>query len=266
MEPREFTRQLLARLAGPCPAGTAPGRRQIPGGAWLLLVTDLAAEDARPVWREAAALRRPDLSLAVMAERGVGERLLRTAAPDCIFPLEEPLPGGIRTGLKAILAVPSRDLLIRLALGLGDRPAADLILRGIWRGLPVYMDFSRAAHSGWTPCASPALEALYRRYADQLIALGVRPAAPGTCRNELRGDVRSGPDVPLSAPVGRRVVTQSDVLKREPAAGEWVLPWGTIVTHLARDAAKQRGLLLRVEGPPPEASEQGGSAVWSLRK
>lgn len=253
MEPREFTRQLLARLASPCPAAPAAGRKEPPEGPWILMVTDRAAEDALPAWREAAALRSLKISLALLAERDTAQILTQAAPPDHILPPEEPLPGGIQTGLKAVLAAPSRELLVRTALGLGDRPASEAVLQGLWRGLPVYMDFSCVTHSGGTPCASPALGSLYRRYMEQLIALGVRPARPGTAA--LAEDIRRRIDAHPPAPAGRRVVTQRDVMDVDPVAAEWVLPRGTIVTHLARDAAKRRGLLLRVEGPPSEAPE-----------
>lgn len=254
MEPREFTRQLLARLAGPCPAAPAAGRTAFPEGPWILMVTDLAAADALPLWREAAALRNLSLSLAVLAEGDAGQRLMQAAVPDRILSPEESLPGEIRAGLKAVLAAPSRDLLVRAALGLGDRPVAEVVLQGLWQGLPVYMDFSCVLRSGGTPCASPALDALYRRYMEHLIALGVKPVNPGDRLTALAEDIRPRPDTHPPAPAGRRVVTQRDVLDLESAA-EWVLPRGTIVTHLARDAAKRRGMLLRVEDAPFESSE-----------
>lgn len=231
----------------------------------ILAATDLAAAEAIPIWQEAAALRRFGFMVPVMASREVGRQLSGFAPPERIYPTEEPLPGGIWTGLTAILVVPSQDLLARIALGLQDHTAAALVLQGLWRGLPVYADFSCTACGG-VLCANPALKALYCGYRDALTSLGVRRVEPGEYLTALRGAALSGhvPDREPPPSAGRRTVTQADILAYNPQAAEWVLPHGTIITHLARDAARRRGLALRVESA--EAPQSGRSTPWNLQK
>lgn len=283
MDKRAFTGTLLSQLADQiagspglsaapppsvspsAPASTAPlppspGRR-------VLVVTDLPEGEAIGVLQEAYALRRFGLHVEAMIPADAIARLARYAQPGTLLDLQTPPAPQVWEGLEAVLAVPSQDLLARMALGLQDRPAAGLILQAIWRGTPVWMDFSCTSYSGGMECANPAMAAFYESYAAQLRTLGVRPVAPGEYLIALRGQstapqIQAPPaaapippaEVPpaaASAPVSgpRVVITRQDLLSRTPTDGIWPVPAGALVTPLARDTAKKLGLELRPEGP-----------------
>lgn len=282
MDKRAFTGTLLSQLADQIAGGSAPSAPPAPSvspsvlvstapppspGRRVLVVTDLPEGEAIGVLQEAYALRRFGLRVEAMIPADAMTRLARYAQPGTLLDLQTPPAPQVWEGLETVLAVPSQDLLARMALGLQDRPAAGLILQALWRGTPVWMDFSCTSYSGGMECANPAMAAFYQGYAAQLRTLGARPVAPGEYLIALRGQ-GSAPQMqapPAAAPVPpaeappaaapapvsgpRVVITRQDLLSRTPDDGVWLVPAGALVTPLARDTAKKLGLELRPEGP-----------------
>jgi hypothetical protein len=179
--------------------------------------------------------------------------------------------------VRVLVVALSQDLLARLALGLQDTPAANAVLRGMWRGADTYVDLSRDAG----PCENAALGAMYASYADRLRDMGAKPLVPGQYLAAIlgsRGDLLklkpSGPEPKPPSPEdseGRTkkiVITEKDVLafwgsknleredqKEGEREREWVLPRNALVTALAKEAAEKRKIVLR-KSPPGSAGEE----------
>ena len=245
-------------------AQVPPAPPASPAERRVLVVSDLPGREAISVLQEAYALRRFGFRVEAMIPADAMSALARYAQPGTLLDAGAPPAGEIWGGLDTVLAVPSQDLLSRLALGLQDRPSAWLVLQALWRGIPVWMDFSCTVQSGGAACANPALAAFYEGYAAQLRALGVRPVAPGEYLITLRGhgdmpevlasgeagSKPSNPEGALPPAVGHRaVITQQDLLRQMPSGGVWAVPPGALVTPLARDTAKKLGVELRTQDP-----------------
>ena len=279
MDKRAFTGSLLSQLAShgggmplPCDQAARTGSAYPPAvpapppARRVLVVSDLPEQDAVSVLQEAYALRRFGFRVEAMVPAPAVARLARYAQPGTLLDADAPADPRVWDGLDAVLAVPSQDLLARLALGLQDRPGSWLILQALWRGVRVWMDFSCITPSADIPCANPAMAAFYEGYAGQLRALGVHPVAPGeylialreqgglSPREDVSGQIqmpRTAPP-PAQASTSRVVITQQDVLAHTPSQGVWFLPAGALVTPLARDTAKKLGLELCPEDSSPQ--------------
>lgn len=254
MDERAFTGALLSQLAGSARSGqegAAPPPAPDRGGEGprILVAADGPEREAVGVLQEACALRRFGFEIEVLARRETAQRLRRCAPTGTVADAAAPLREDVWTGLHAVLAVPTQDLLARMALGLQDAPLSQLVLGALWRGIPVCMDFSCAQACGGVPCASPALAALYDGYARQLTLWGARAVVPGEYLAALRpgAPAPAAGSPPARSDGRRRVVTRGDVLSHAPREGVWTLPGDAMITALARDTARKQGLILQKE-------------------
>lgn len=180
----------------------------------LLVLSDLEEETAL---QEAEALRRGGYTLSSITD------------PMAVMPDSPDL----------IVAIPSPGLVAEMAMGLQSRPMAAAILGALWNGIPVYMDFSVLEG-----CASPALQTLYAGYADRMREFGVKEIFPGHYEAGLVQE-RTAPKqsaVAAVAGVRRMVITEQDVLAYSGTC--WQVPENTIITPLAWDSARKRGLVI----------------------
>jgi hypothetical protein len=262
MNKKELTRRLLleAGLEEKVPApsrawGPGPGKssRKLEGMPRILVVVDLLEKDALQVLRELSSLRRFGFQVDALAEAGILPHLKERASfgnvYDAARPLSAEVLADIFASLRAVIVVSSQDLLARLALGLQDKPAATVVLQGLWRGVDVYMDLEGAASVRGVPCRNAALGKLYASYGDALRGMGVKPVSPPYLtamldrRQELLRDAQRGAQ---EAGFSKRiVVTEKDVLAFDAGSRQWILPGDAVVTSLAKDAAEKRGLLLK---------------------
>ena len=136
-----------------------------------------------------------------------------------------------------VVVIPSPSLTAEIALGLQTRPMAAAVLQALWKGTPVWADFSALAGS-----ASPALQALYAGYADRLREFGVKEIFPGHYDGAA---AQTFPEAAASpaAPAGQRtVITAGDILS---FAGKHLeVPENAVITPLARETANKRGVVI----------------------
>ena len=281
MDKKELTRRLLFEAglteAGPTEARSketsskeAPDSFQVSFTAQkperpeertrLLLIADLPEKSALPVLRELRALSRFGFQVDALIDVKILPQLKGHAPFGNVYSVEHPFAAEILASTRALIVAPSQDLLARLALGLQDRPAAKAVLQGLWRGMDVYM-LEDAATDG-VPCRNAALGALYASYRNALRGIGVKPVFPPylaamldrrgefvnvKAQGDSRvGETRDGKSGEKSDEEKKRVVvTEKDVLAFDKGSPEWILPWDAVVTSLAKDAAKKRGLLLK---------------------
>ncbi|HEY3364342.1 MAG TPA: hypothetical protein VGK74_04760 [Symbiobacteriaceae bacterium] len=140
----------------------------------------------------------------------------------------------------------------RIALGMDHGTVPYLTQAALWAGVPV------ATTPGWSQGGPPAYRELFGGYLHRLQEFGVQVDLPGT--TVPAGLVPQAPDAqppmaqpPMAQPPATpppatfegRVLTESDVLSlllRQ--VSEIVLPPGTLVTALALDTARAKGLRL----------------------
>ena len=218
-----FTLQVLAEVSGKPSAGkgslpqnpAAPARGKVMRICPKLLVLSDTGNDA--ALQEAQALRRCGFTMCTLTDPAA-------SAPDAP---------------DLVAAIPSAGLVSELALGLEVRPMAAAILAALRSGKPVYMDFSALKD-----CASPALAALYAGYADRLREFGVTEIFPGHYEAVV-AKKSDAPEETVSRPAaggGRTVITAQDVLSF--TGSSWQVPEDAIITPLARDTARKRGVVI----------------------
>jgi hypothetical protein len=133
----------------------------------------------------------------------------------------------------------SQDLLVRGALGLTDTPATRLLAQALQQGLPVLMEPSKEIQ--WllqkrdqTPIQEPANR--YRthllEYKNKLVEFGAWFGLIDFLHpSQLRYD--------------RRLLTEKDIQNMD--SSEIRVSSNTIITHLARDMAREKGIQIRVD-------------------
>ena len=216
MDKRTFTLQMLAEVSGnPSRVkGSAPQKPPAQRGKQLRICPKLLvlsdAENAAAL-QEAESLRKLGYAVQVLTDP-------MAAAP------ESP---------DLVVVIPSPSLTAEIALGLQTRPMAAAVLQALWKGTPVWADFSALAG-----CASPALQALYAGYADRLREFGAKEIFPG----HYDGTAAQTNPSPKQPSGQRTVVTERDVLSF--AGTRLEVPEDAIITPLARDCAKRRGVVI----------------------
>ena len=259
MNKQTWTAEVLSQIGQPRatpPAGAEPPAAE-PFGR-IGVVCDLPAKEAGRVLREAAALRRfgyPVCAVIAPASLPQGGGRVPFTPLDPAAPPDEAL----LDRLAAVLLVPSQGLAAKLALGIADNLASWLPLQALWRGIPVFLDEQPVRAPLGQPAVQPALEALYTGYLTTLRSFGALPIARGqylltmleAFRNRLldsqtASERETATGIPPAAGSGRQVITRRDLLAH-PEQAAWTLPAGTLVTPLARDFAREKGIRLIFE-------------------
>ncbi|MEL7609616.1 MAG: hypothetical protein AAGU74_08930 [Bacillota bacterium] len=278
MDKREFTRQLLQEISMRQGGGSSPGavfpaapraaqpvgKTSLSGSSGsagdaprLLVVADLPAQEALPALRELYALNRFGCRVDLIARAEALGQANKFASAGNRYGADAPFCPEALTSVRAVIVLPSQDLLARAALGLQDTPAAAAVLLALWRGIDVYMDFERALGVGGQTSRSAALAALYGAYADKLRAMGVKPLSGQYLAAMLDAGIHApqastAPDAASGCPqerAKRAVITRKDVLAYG-GPREWMLPPNAVVTALAKEAAQKRDLVLTRANTP----------------
>lgn len=226
----------------------------------VVVVLAASVRTGRQVLAELSVLYRFGCCLDVVASPEM--RASRGLAAKCRFySALEDMPDSFLDGVDCIVAVLNRGSAAKICLGLQDDMGSQVFLEGLWRGIEVYADLSGLVAP---PTGNEALRALYEGYAESIDRLGVYGIERGNYvtvllerfRKQLR---RASAPVPaedvVPVPERRFVVTGKDV-REHAAGGEWRLPYGTIVTDVARETAERMGIELIVcsgEGVPRHA-------------
>lgn len=294
---------------------SAPGSRG--GGRRFVLVADAPGRAALPLIREAHSLRRYGCTVDCIVRPELVDTLGRYQGFGTVARTDQDIPERFLDGVTAVWAVPSRDLLARMALGLEDSAGAAVLIEALLRGIPVYMDMDRLADPGGDAARDSRpggyFRDLYARYAASARDMGVLPVSggrytaalldsgllavpdhtdqpaadrasnrasdpgvnPGSNPGQSRrlvpaslswllpeGGRKTVQPVPgVQVPPGearadfRSVITERDVLARlgggtVPANSEWIVPHDALITPLARDTARQKGLVIRKDEKP----------------
>ena len=265
---RDFTRQLLqklggddkrpARMAGPKPLIAPPpypGAPQPKQALRVLAVTDSTSSLSLPTAREVLSLGRFGVTVQVLADERVAEKLRRVTPAADIQVLDSSLPSGTLGYVRALVAAASPDLLAKAALGMGDTLTACAVQAALWQNVPVYMDFTVAQRDiDGHPCQNKFLLATLDGYVKQLCAMGVHAVKRGEILPVLLAELGldiCGKEATLPAreevlPTAekRMFITRRDV-ERYTGGVEWRIPPNAVVTAEARDAAARRGIDLR---------------------
>jgi len=163
------------------------------------------------------------------------------------------VPEGVREA--AFLGV-TQNVFVKAALGLSDEPACDILSRHLRQGTRVYMvpekEFAWILDLQPRKHPNPEYAALFAGYKKSLERFGAR-VVPWT---DLVTPMPNGPAVGTARAgvVNGKLLTEFDV-KQCPDDVIYISP-STIVTPLARDAAKELGKRICVVGDGDEADER----------
>lgn len=134
-----------------------------------------------------------------------------------------------------------QDLLVRGALGLTDTRTSHLLAQALLQAVPVTLSLSPSlrwvvGNGPWSP-----YQLYIRQQKEQLERFGVSVlAAPGLVEL-LTAPAAAGP-----AAFPGKLVTEADI--QHITSTSLLLQPGTIVTPLAREAARSKGIVLQTEG------------------
>jgi len=162
------------------------------------------------------------------------------------------------TWQKIIIPACSLNTLAKAALGIRDNPISELIGRGITQGIPTMLG---TEYLGWTAQTPKAYRALYEGYLQTVQSYGVSVSATleGGCtvtleigRSAVDVGKQRGATSEQSAPSREVIHYEKKYLADKNvfgiAEGSLVLvKRGTVISPLARDTMKSRGIELRQE-------------------
>lgn len=140
--------------------------------------------------------------------------------------------------LSAIVALNmTHNSASKLSQGIQDGLIPILLWHGLWKGIPVYMDFSALRTYHGEPTANPALRHMTEASIHQLKTMGVMDL--NTDQQPQNNGFTS-----TQKPLNSKVWTEKDVLAM-PSGSTVEVGKGTILTALAREAAKAKSITLQ---------------------
>lgn len=258
--PREFTRQILAKIGGDAllPPYVArnielkePCRAEEFGEcAHVLVAADHSAPSAIQVVREAVSIGRFGYRVDVLADTALADKL-RRYVPARSLCITDSLPDcGAFYKARAFVVSASPSILAKVSMGFEDGLSAQAALWALWHGIAVYMDLTCAGKApDGSPCHNDALRALCGDRKEKLLTLGVKHAARGEVLPALlallgQDAISSVPAETASQQDKRVFITAKDVMAYGGGA-EWMLPANTVLTDAAKDAAARRNIIFR---------------------
>ncbi|SFI02400.1 hypothetical protein SAMN05192551_105170 [Tindallia magadiensis] len=142
--------------------------------------------------------------------------------------------------LSAVLSLNmTHNTASKLTLGIQDGLIPILLWHALWKGIPVYMDFSALKSYHGEPTVNPMLAQMTEDTIQKLKKMGI--AALETYQKKQENRI-----LLPGKPVDSKVLTEKDILAMAPGT-TIEIPAKTIVTALAKDTAKARSInVLRV--------------------
>lgn len=189
-----------------------------------------------------------DLLISSMGEKLVNvEELTRKIKPKRIYTekdwpfQQEPL----NKAAGIVIPLLTQNTAVKLSLGIQDQLVPRLLWECLWIGKPVWMDKHSLFLYKGKPTANTALVNKIKEIVLQLEKLGIKEIEdfygesqqPAT-ENEI---VINGNQFG-SKTEKRAVITEKDILMVKTPIKELIIPKGSVITPLAKDTAKARGI------------------------
>ena len=254
---REIVAEQVRRaLRGELPAAEAEAGASRPSVVAVFCGGHAGLPTALQQTRLVAARARVTALLSRAAKETIGEQRLKSEAGVHQVVLSEGAVDPRELAHRAdviVVAQLTHNSLAKIALGLSDTPATNVVLHGLLAGKPVVVarDGVDPALAGCELCAGGAdtareLLQLYDEYVGRLAAFGCRVVRAEQLSEATLEALTQGRPRREAPGASRRVITEDDVV-RAARRGESIAVAGAIVTALARDSAQQLGVPLLEE-------------------
>ncbi len=205
--------------------------------ALILIPEDIAAEEPS-ISEQAAQLRSQNWEVLLVSEDAACEKEGVPEGADRLT--QKKLPADT----KLVLAIMDQRHAADLASGRQDTIYDWVCLRALWMGIPVAMDTQEVLCPDGLEGVNAALKKIYEDALRTLEKMGI---SRSDRENWAKlGGAAGGVAQTMHAPAGgeKTVITAKDVKERAESGQEWILPEDAIVTMLAEQEAKKRGIIL----------------------
>lgn len=190
------------------------------------------------------------LAFSFMGERILDtERIVNSLRPievyreEDIFQLEE-----IVESHSSIIGVNiTMNTLSKVSLGMIDSFISNTIWTFLYKGKPVYLDFTSVRNYLGAPSNNKEIEEIIENHINRLTKMGAVELDGINYGEVLYINEFSGSKVKDKVKNGfNKVITERDLINYNPKQS-LILPKGTIITPLAKDRAKELGIKLEIE-------------------
>lgn len=191
----------------------------------------------------------------VIGEKGI-EEIIRSLNPRNVYYEEDQLIfEKVIAGVEGVIVpMSTQDTVSKLAFGIQDSFISTLLWQTIWKGKPVLMDFEDVKRYKGTESKSEGQNRIIERNVSELIGLGVVEVSKEDyvvgmlnefknanieIENKKSSNSRKNTDIKAEIP---RILTSKDLLDLVGDKKSFKVPSTTIVTPLAIDTAKEKGI------------------------
>lgn len=140
----------------------------------------------------------------------------------------------------------TQNTAIKLALGIQDQLIPRLLWQALWEGKPVWMNLDGLLQHKGLPASHTFMVKQIKETIEKLEKMKVKPLKkPFNIEEQLQSNTNISKEFykeEQQVNTGRFVITEKDVLNFSPSNREMIVPRGSIITPLARDTAKERGI------------------------
>lgn len=192
------------------------------------------------------------LAFSFMGERILDvERIVNSLGPlevygeEDIFQLED-----IIESHSSIIGVnTTMNTLSKVSLGMIDSFISNIIWTFLYKGKPVYLDFTSVRNYLGAPSKNKEINHIIEDHINKLEKMGAIELELGNYREKILKNkgfsfIKEKDDINNSF---NKVITERDIINYKPKR-TLILPKGTIITPLAKDRAKELGIKVEVEG------------------
>ncbi|SET52822.1 hypothetical protein SAMN05660297_02683 [Natronincola peptidivorans] len=144
-------------------------------------------------------------------------------------------------GIEGILVpLATQNTAIKLSLGIQDQLIPKLLWEALWMGKPIWMNYKSLSEYKGTTTSNPYIQEKIKLVLLELEKMGVKSLE---CFDDIRKSPLDNFDVKNEkASTGHRVITERDVLAFDSSNLNMMVPSDAIITPLAKDTAKARGI------------------------
>lgn len=187
----------------------------------------------------------------VIGEREISE-IIEALEPEKVYYEEDQLiyEEVLSESEGIIVPMMTQDTATKLSLGILDGFVSTLLWHGLWMGKPILIDFKNVIRYKGKEAVSPIQENIIKKHVETLIEFGVDPIEkdnyiPKMLRKFKNIEVGIREDQVVeknnlqSIP---KILTSKDLLELVGKNNSIIIPSKTIVTPLALDTAKEKGI------------------------
>jgi len=195
------------------------------------------------------------------AERIIGvDTLRKELKPEKVYTDDNKLhyKDIIKESDGAVVLTTTQNTAIKLALGIQDEFIPTLLWQFLWDNKSVFMDMEAVVTKGGKRSENKYLCDMVERYIEKLEDMGVNRISKGSYISSITEVLRGNKtnynykrtykeETYFKEKGEKQVITEGDILKFVGNKDRLIIPKGSIITHLARDTAREKGIEIIME-------------------